>query len=285
MTILVTGKNGQLASELQVLAEQYPNYSFIFKDRLELDITDNKRLQSFFKDHTIHMLINCAAYTAVDNAESEVDLAEAVNYKGVLNLAKICKEAQIKLVHISTDYVFDGQNNKPYTESDVTNPKGVYGASKLAGEQAILETNLKNAIIIRTSWVYSTFGNNFVKTMLRLGKEKTELNVVDDQIGTPTFARDLAKTILELIPNINNYKPEIYHFTNEGVCSWYDFAQAIFEIKNNPIKVHPVGTEKYPTVATRPYFSVLNTSKIKENFQIEIPHWKVSLAECLQDVD
>lgn len=284
MTILITGKNGQLGSELQVLADQYPNYSFIFKDRLELDITDNMVLHSFFNKNSIQLIINCAAYTAVDKAESEVDLAKAVNYTGVLNLVKICKEAQIKLIHISTDYVFDGQSCKPYAESDVTKPKGVYGATKLDGEQAILDTNLKNVIIIRTSWVYSSFGNNFLKTMLRLGKEKSELQIVADQIGTPTYARDLAIVIIELIPKLTTNKVEIYNYSNEGICSWYDFAKAIFDINNIKVKVWPVDTAHYPTIASRPHYSVLSKTKIKEDFNIEIPYWRDSLEACLQEL-
>ena len=279
--ILVTGANGQLGSELQVLAKQYPQYQFFFTDVAELDITNPKAIEVFVKENKINAIINCAAYTAVDKAESEVELADNINHLAVKYLAEVAKEHQCKLIHISTDYVFDGTNHQPYLETDIPNPKSVYGATKLAGEQAMQEVNPTNSIIIRTSWVYSSFGTNFVKTMLKLGKEREELKVISDQVGTPTYAADLAKAILEILPQLSNKKVEVYHYTNEGVCSWFDFAHAIFEISKTACKVIPITTAQYPTAAKRPQYSVLNKSKIKETFKIEIPYWRESLKECL----
>ncbi|MDA8641743.1 dTDP-4-dehydrorhamnose reductase, partial [Flavobacteriaceae bacterium] len=229
--ILVTGGNGQLGSELREVAHNYPEYSFFFTDVSDLDISKHIDVKEFVIKNEINTIINCAAYTAVDKAEEEFELSNKINNLAVNNLAVIAKEFNIKLIHISTDYVFDGTNHKPYKESDATNPKSVYGKTKLDGELAIKKINPANTIIIRTSWVYSNYGNNFLKTMLRLGKERKELGVIVDQIGTPTYARDLAKRVLEILPKINNENVELFHFSNEGVCSWYDFASAIFEIK------------------------------------------------------
>lgn len=279
--ILITGSNGQLGSELQVLAKQYPQHQFFYTDVAELDITDKTAIAIFVKENKINSIINCAAYTAVDKAESEAALAEKINHLAVKNLAEVAKEYSCKLIHISTDYVFDGTNHLPYVERDEPNPKSVYGRTKLKGEQALQVINPGNSIIIRTSWVYSSYGANFVKTMLKLGSERNELNVIFDQVGTPTYAADLANAILDILPQLSNPKVEVFHYTNEGVCSWYDFTKVIFEMTNTPCKVNPISTAQYPTVAKRPHYSVLNKTKIKEIFEIAIPYWRDSLKECL----
>ena len=283
--ILVTGSNGQLGSEIRALAIGQTNYNFIFTDVEELDITKHQVVEAFIELHKINAILNCAAYTAVDKAESDIELANEINNLAVENFARIAKAKKIKLIHISTDYVFDGVSNVSYKENVNPNPQSVYGKTKLAGEEAILKINPENSIIIRTSWVYSSFGNNFVKTMLRLGKEKDQLNIVADQVGTPTYAKDLAIVMLEILPKIKNETVEVFHFSNEGVCSWYDFAQTIFELKGIPIKLNPIETIQYPTPAKRPYYSVLNKNKMKEKYQIEIPYWKNSLRECLQKLN
>jgi len=283
--ILVTGSNGQLGSEIRALAMDHTNYNFVFTDVEELDITKHKVVKAFIEFHKINAIINCAAYTAVDKAESEIELANEINNFATENFARIAKSKKIKLIHISTDYVFDGNSNVPYKEDVNPNPQSVYGKTKLAGEEAILKINPENSIIIRTSWVYSSFGNNFVKTMLRLGEEREELNIVADQIGTPTYARDLAIVMLEILPKLESKTVEIFHYSNEGVCSWYDFAKAIFELKEISINVSPIESTKYPTPAKRPYYSVLSKNKIKEKYQIEIPYWKNSLQECLQKLN
>ncbi len=280
-SILVTGSNGQLGSEVQALSSLYPAYTFTFVDRSTLDLNNLCKLEDFFDDKTFDIIINCAAYTAVDKAEDEKELADTINHRSVSLLSKIAKNKNISLIHISTDYVFDGKNFVPYIETNKTSPQGVYGQTKYNGEKAIVNVAAKNTLIIRTSWVYSSFGNNFVKTMLRLAKERDELGVIFDQVGTPTYARDLAKTILDIIPNLQNEAPEIYHYSNEGVCSWYDFAKTIFELSHVQCKVKPIETKEYPTPATRPHYSLLNKSKIKNHFNIEIPYWKDSLQECL----
>jgi dTDP-4-dehydrorhamnose reductase len=281
--ILVTGGNGQLGSELKELAPAYANYHFIFTDVENLDICDHKAVATFIDENNINTIINCAAYTAVDKAEEQFELADKINHLAVANFAKIAKDKNIQLVHISTDYVFDGTNHKPYIESDSPDPQSVYGQTKLDGELAMQQINPQNSVIVRTSWVYSKFGNNFVKTMLRLGKERGELSVVADQIGTPTHAADLAKAILTILPKIENEAVETFHYSNEGVCSWYDFAKAIFEIKGLPIHVNPIETSQYTTLAQRPFYSVLNKSKIKLNFSIQIPYWRHSLKDCLSE--
>ena len=280
--ILVTGANGQLGSELKDVSSRYPNDTFIFTDVAELDICNHNTVKEFIVKKEINIIINCAAYTAVDKAEEEFELSNKINHLAVQNFARIAKEHTIKLVHVSTDYVFDGTNYIPYKETDKPNPQSVYGVTKLAGENAIQEINPANTIIIRTSWVYSSYGNNFVKTMLRLGNERKELGVIVDQIGTPTYARDLAKAILEILPNVQNENVQIYHYSNEGVCSWYDFAKAIFEIKNIKVKVNAIETAQYPTAAKRPHYSVLNKRKMKQMFQVEITNWRDSLIDCLQ---
>jgi dTDP-4-dehydrorhamnose reductase len=238
-------------------------------------------MENYFEDKTFDTIINCAAYTAVDKAESEEDLANTINHRFVSMLSKIAKKKNITLIHISTDYVFDGNNHRPYIETDPTDPQGVYGRTKCDGENAILEVAPANCIIIRTSWVYSSFGNNFVNTMLRLGKERDSLGVIFDQVGTPTYARDLAKMILDILPQIKNSTPEVYHYSNEGVTSWYDFAKAIFELSDVTCQVNPITTDQYPTPAARPHYSLLDKSKIKNDFGITIPYWRDSLKECL----
>lgn len=279
--ILVTGAKGQLGSELKALAQNNATQKFFFTDVEDLDITDYKAIEAYVSDHKITSVINCAAYTAVDAAEENESTADAINHKAVEHIANICKTHDIKLIHISTDYVFEGHHFKPYLESYKTNPQSVYGQTKLKGEQAILEVKPSNSLIIRTAWVYSGFGNNFVKTMLKLAKQHQKLRVISDQVGSPTYAKDLAGAILIILPVLNNDAPEIYHYTNQGVCSWYDFAKAIFEIKTIDINVDAIETKDYPTLAQRPYYSVLNTSKIRHDFNLDIRHWKTALKELL----
>lgn len=281
--VLVTGANGQLGNEIKELSSGY-SYNFFFTDKKELDICTHEAVRKYIIENNIDTIINCAAYTAVDKAENEKILADKINHLSVKNLAMLANEFGIKLIHISTDYVFDGTNCKPYTEDDNVNPQGVYGQTKLDGEKAILEYNLKSSIIIRTSWIYGYYGANFVKTMLRLGKEKESLGVIFDQIGTPTYAKDLAKVILDIVPQIYNQKTEIYNFSNEGVLSWYDFAKEIMNIAKIECAVSPIETKEYPTPAKRPHFSVLNKSKIKKEFGIEIPYWKDGLYGCLKRI-
>lgn len=279
--ILVTGSMGQLGSEIKELSSNY-NYNFFFTTRGDIDITSKDDIRKFCQTNSINVIINCVAYTAVDKAQSDIENADLVNRKAVKKLSIIAKELNIKLIHISTDYVFDGKNFKPYVEEFQTNPQSVYGKTKLDGENEIRDINPLNSIIIRTSWVYSYYGNNFVKTMLRLGKEKEELGVIFDQVGTPTYAKDLAKTILDIIPQIENSKVEIYNYSNEGVLSWYDFAKEIMKMAKLNCKINPIETYQYPTPAKRPHFSLLNKSKIKSKFNLEIPYWKDGLDDCLK---
>ena len=279
--ILVTGSMGQLGSEIKAISSDY-SYNFFFTDRNNIDITSKDSIKEFCQTNSINVIINCAAYTAVDKAQSDIENADLVNRKAVKKLSIVAKELNIKLIHISTDYVFDGKNFKPYVEEFQTNPQSVYGKTKLDGENEIRDINPLNSIIIRTSWVYSYYGNNFVKTMLRLGKEKEELGVIFDQIGTPTYAKDLAKTILDIIPQIENSKVEIYNYSNEGVLSWYDFAKEIMKMAKLNCKVKAIETYQYPTPAKRPHFSLLNKSKIKSKFNLEIPYWKDGLDDCLK---
>ncbi len=282
--ILVTGSNGQVGSEIKELASNY-SYNFFFTDRSNIDITNKDDIRNFCQTNNINVIINCAAYTAVDKAESDIENADLINRKAVKKLSIIAKELNIKLIHISTDYVFDGKNFKPYVEEYKTNPQSVYGKSKLDGENEMIKVNPLNSIIIRTSWVYSYYGNNFVKTMLRLGKEKEELGVIFDQVGTPTYAKHLALTILNIIPQIENSKVEIYNYSNEGVLSWYDFAKQIMELANLNCKVNPIETFQYPTPARRPHYSLLNKSKIKSKYNIEIPYYKDGLIDCLKRLE
>jgi len=279
--ILVTGANGQLGSELHAIHTLYPQHNFMFTDRNTLDLSNLCKLEDYFDTKTFDVIINCAAYTAVDRAESDEELANTINHRAVSLLAKIANKKNIAFIHVSTDYVFDGKNYRPYIETDPTDPQGVYGRTKRDGENAILNVAPANSIIIRTSWVYSSFGNNFVKTMLRLGNERDSLGVIFDQVGTPTYARDLAHAILDILPQIKNEAPEIYHYSNEGVTSWYDFALAIFELTGIKCSVNPITTDQYPTPATRPHYTLLNKTKIKNDFKISIPYWRDSLKNCL----
>lgn len=270
---LVTGANGQLGSELRLLLQDRA----MFVDKDQLDITDPAAVKDFCNGKNFSAIINCAAYTAVDKAESDEALAAAINTDGSRNLA----QTGIPLVHVSTDYVFDGTSCRPYIETDAVNPVSVYGKTKLAGEQEVIK-HAATAVIIRTAWLYSSFGNNFVKTMRRLGAEKTELKVVFDQIGSPTYAADLAAAIVAVLPQLKSGMREIYHFSNEGVCSWYDFAREIMELSGLGCNVLPIESKDYPTPAARPHYSVLNKSKIKHDFNLQINHWKESLKSCLQ---
>lgn len=272
---LVVGANGQLGSELRLLLGDKAEYV----DRNELDITDKQAVLNFVKPEKYEAVINCAAYTAVDKAEDEPEIAGKINRDGPANLAL----TGVPLVHVSTDYVFDGQNCVPYTENDGANPRSVYGVTKLAGEQAVLAV-ADTAVIIRTAWLYSEFGNNFVKTMRRLGAERDSLNVVFDQAGTPTYAKDLAQAIVDILPQLSPEVKGVYHFSNEGVCSWYDFALAIMQKSGLSCKVNPIESSRYPTKALRPSYSVLNKGKIKKTFGIEIRHWEAALDECINNL-
>jgi|TARA_B110000879_G_C11144222_1_gene501675 dTDP-4-dehydrorhamnose reductase len=284
-TILVTGSSGQLGRSIQSIALDYPDYEFVFANRQQLNLSNETSLAKFFGYNTFDIVINCAAYTAVDNAEAEPELANQINHLAVRQLANIAKQQNAKLIHISTDYVFNGKQYRPYLEADEVAPHGVYGQTKLSGEQAIQNTLKNNAIIIRTSWVYSEYGNNFVKTMLKLGQERDSLNVIFDQVGTPTYAKDLAKDIMSIVQSQEfrqeDFTTNILHFSNEGVCSWYDFAKTIFELANIQCHVNAIETKDYPTPAKRPHYSVLNKAKIKQTYNLAIPYWKDSLKQCL----
>lgn len=284
--ILVTGSKGQLGSELALVSASYKSFSFLYIDKEEVDITDESAFNRYVSQHKVDYIINCAAYTAVDLAETEQEMCRRVNELAPEILAKFCKQHGVRLIHISTDYVFDGKTNMPIKEDAFTNPLSVYGKTKLAGDKMVLSI-LDNAYVVRTAWVYSIFGKNFVKTMLSLGRQRDQLNVVIDQVGSPTNARDLAKAILTIIENIerNNDHPGIYHYTNEGVLSWFDFATAIFQITGIPCKVNPIPATAYPTPAQRPIFSVLDKSKIKQTFNIQIPYWRDSLAETINELN
>jgi dTDP-4-dehydrorhamnose reductase len=280
MVVLVTGASGQLGQAIQFIAKYHSEIKFVFCSSSDLDISNKENCQTVFQNTKPDFCINAAAYTAVDKAESERNKAELINVLGSKNIAEACNNFDVKLIHISTDFVFDGSNDKPYTETQITNPKGVYGQTKLDGEKAIQQIFSKY-FIIRTSWIYSQFGNNFMKTMLRLASERTSLSVVNDQIGTPTNAVDLAEALVQIIlfnnqqPTANNYG--IYNFSNEGECSWYDFAKKIFEINNVSIDLSAITTEQFPTPAQRPKYSVLDKSKIKATFGITIKTWEESL--------
>ena len=284
MKVLITGSNGQLGSEIRNLYYKYENLEFIFKDLPELDISDTDSVNSLIINHHINAVINCAAYTSVDKAEENIEIAERVNSLGVANLVNALDKVNGKLIHISTDYVFDGNNSQPYKESDKVCPIGVYGKTKREGELVLINSDI-DAIIIRTSWLYSVFGNNFLKTMLCLGKEKESINVISDQIGSPTYAKNLAKICLDIISISHlesmSKKGKIYHYSDEGIASWYDFAVLIMKLAELNCKVSPVQTKDYPTLAKRPYYSVMSKEKIKTDFKIDIPDWKESLRECI----
>ncbi|OZV70826.1 dTDP-4-dehydrorhamnose reductase [Winogradskyella aurantia] len=280
--VLVTGAKGQLGRCLQSISDAFNDFEFHFTDIAELNITDSQTVSDYFKTHKFDWCINCAAYTAVDKAETEVDKAKSINVEGVRHLAKASEEAGAKLLHISTDFVFDGKQNIAYTEKIKANPLSVYGKTKLDGENVIKDF-LSRYFIVRTSWLYSEYANNFMKTMLRLSEDRNELRVVVDQIGTPTYAKDLAYFILELITK-DSEDYGIYHFSNLGVASWYDFAKAIFEIKAIDVTVNAIKSESFPTPAQRPVFSVLDTTKTKETFDYKIPFWRDSLKLALMNL-
>jgi len=279
-TILVTGGNGQLASCIKDVEKEYDDLNIIYTDHLELDICELNQIQTFFKSNPqINYCINCAAYTAVDKAETEAEKAFEINATGAKNLAQVCNDHDAILIHVSTDFVFDGEKNEPYTETDVANPISVYGASKLQGEVEIQQA-LKEYFIIRTSWLYSEYGNNFMKTMLRLAETRDGISVVSDQIGTPTYAGDLAEIIIQII-NTKTEKYGIYHYSNEGVASWFEFAKEIFKLTKNKIKVNPIPSIEYLTPAKRPKYSVLDKKKIIDVFKIDIPFWRESLKKVI----
>ncbi|MGC4102031.1 dTDP-4-dehydrorhamnose reductase [Ferruginibacter sp.] len=284
-TILVTGANGQLGRELRVLAASFSQYSFLFVSKEELAIDDEVAVNTFFDSHTIDYCVNCAAYTAVDKAETEKEKAFLINATAVGNLASICRQHNVQLIHISTDYVFDGAAQKPYTETAAVKPLNVYGQSKLKGEELALQQN-PSVIIIRTSWVYSAFGSNFVKTMLRLMKEKESIGVVNDQFGCPTYAADLALAILKIIQKHGEFHIPypLFHYCNEGLISWYQFAAAIKEFTSSNCMVRSIPTTEYPTPAKRPLYTAMDTARIKEVFALSIPNWKESLQKCLASI-
>ena len=281
--ILITGANGQLGNEMRVLSEENKEYTYFFTDVAELDICNEQAVMDFVKANHIQVIVNCAAYTAVDKAEENIEFCTKLNADAVGYLAKAAEANQAEFIQISTDYVFDGTAHTPYRETEPTCPNSVYGSTKLAGEQNAL-TLCSRAMVIRTAWLYSTFGNNFVKTMIRLGKERDSLGVIFDQIGTPTYARDLACAIYAAIRQ--GVTPGVYHFSNEGVCSWYDFTKAIHRLAGiKDCKVNPLHTEEYPTPAKRPHYSVLDKTKIKNTYHIEIPYWMDSLQSCIAQLE
>lgn len=282
MNILITGCNGQLGNEIQILEKVNPQHTFFNTDVAELDITNQLAIDQFIQENKIDGIINCAAYTAVDKAESNKQLCTALNAEAPAYLAMSIEKRGGWLVQVSTDYVFDGTKHTPYVETDTPCPDSVYGSTKLAGEIAVQKL-CKKTMIIRTAWLYSTFGNNFVKTMIRLGKEKSELGVIFDQIGTPTYAHDLAVAIMTAVNK--GIVPGTYHFSNEGVISWYDFTKAIHRIAGiNGCHVKPLHTAEYPTPANRPHYSVLDKTKIKNTYNIEVPYWEESLQECIKEL-
>ena len=278
--ILVTGANGQLGMEFRTLVDQYPSYKFLFVSREELPVDDTLAVEKYFSGNKIDHCINCAAYTAVDKAETETAIAYEINGTAVGRLAALCKKHSARFIHFSTDYVFNGCSTEPYKETDTTDPVNAYGASKLLGETEAIKNN-PGAIIIRTSWVYSSFGKNFVKTMLRLMNEKEQLSVVNDQLGSPTYANDLAKAVMQIIEENDRSTAGIYNYCNTGIISWYEFALAIKEISKATCLVKPIPASAYPTPAKRPQYSALDTSKFRQTFNIEIPFWKDSLEKCM----
>jgi dTDP-4-dehydrorhamnose reductase len=286
MRILVIGKNSQLGQSInKLINENKYDDEFVFVGRGELDLSKEESIASYFDNNNFDVIVNCAAYTQVDKAEEEMNLADQVNHLAVKKLVGVAKEQQAKLIHISTDYVFDGESDKPYKETDATNPINIYGETKLKGEQVVQEIMPINAIIIRTSWLYSEYGNNFVDTMLRLGKERDELNVVNDQIGSPTYATNLAYVILEIIQNTGfkevDQATQIYHYSNKGEISWYEFAREVFKVAEIECKVKPMSTEQYPALANRPKNTVMNMDKIISNLNVPIFSWHDSLRACL----
>lgn len=281
MNILITGSKGQLGLELESLGHQFPNLNLFCTDKFSLNILSFEEAEQYVLKNNIDVMVNCAAYTDVNKAEEEFEMADEVNHLAVRNLGLIAKKHHIKLIHFSTDYVFDGNSSIPYKETDATNPQNAYGVTKLNGEKALLEINPKNSTIIRTSWLYSEFGNNFVKSMLKLSKEKENITVVSDQIGSPTYAKDLALAILQIIPEINSEDLQIYHYANKGQCSWFEFASAIMKIAQQNCEILPIPSSAFKTKAKRPKYSLLNTDKIQHTFNLEIPNWEDALRECV----
>jgi len=289
MKILVTGKNGQLGKSInKMIVNNKRDNEFVFVGREELDQSKKNSITSYFENNNFDIIVNCAAYTAVDKAEEEKELADQVNHLAVAQLAEIANKQQAKLIHISTDYVFDGESIEPYLESDPTRPINTYGKTKLAGEKAVLNLMSRNAVIIRTSWVYSEYGNNFVHTILKLGKDRDrdKLSIVDDQVGSPTYAGDLAKVIINILQNEKFINTElvtqVYHYSNLGECSWYKFTKEIFELSDTKCTIYPITTKQYPTPAKRPMFTVLNKNKIIKKFDINIPKWEDSLGRYIK---
>lgn len=278
--ILITGANGQLGSEIRVASGQFPQFRFFFTDVTELDICNREAVHAYMAENHMDGIVNCAAYTAVDKAEDDAETCYRINRDAVKNLAEAAREYKLDIIHVSTDYVFDGKNYLPYTEVMPVNPSSVYGKSKLEGERILMEI-CPEAVIVRTSWLYSSFGNNFVKTMLRLGQERDMLNVIFDQVGTPTYAADLAVALLSILA-AGKPAAGIYHYSNEGVCSWYDFTRSIHRLAGISCDLVPIESKEYPVRTPRPHFSVLNKAKIKQTYGIEIPHWEDSLEKCIR---
>lgn len=282
MNVLVTGSYGQLGSEIRAICQAKGDGNcFFFTDVDTLNICDRVAMAHFFDANRIDIVVNCAAYTAVDKAENDVELCRKINVEAVADLVNAAKQRNAKIIHISTDYVFDGQAYKPYIETDQINPQSVYGSTKAEGESVLMREYAENSLIIRTSWLYSSFGNNFVKTMIRLGKERDSLSVVFDQVGTPTNAADLAQAIMTVIAS-DSFVSGIYHYSNEGVCSWYDFAKTIFDLAKVYCLLLPIESSQYPTPTKRPHYSVLNKGKIKQTYNITIPHWSDSLRSVIK---
>lgn len=278
--ILITGANGQLGSEIRVASAQFPQFRFFFTDVTELDICNREAVHAYMAENHMDGIVNCAAYTAVDKAEDDAETCYRINRDAVKNLAEAAREYKLDIIHVSTDYVFDGKSYLPYTEVMPVNPSSVYGKSKLEGERILMEI-CPEAVIVRTSWLYSSFGNNFVKTMLRLGQERDKLNVIFDQVGTPTYAADLAVALLSILA-AGKPAAGIYHYSNEGVCSWYDFTRSIHRLAGISCDLVPIESKEYPVRTPRPHFSVLNKAKIKQTYGIEIPHWEDSLEKCIR---
>ena len=287
-TILIIGSEGQLGQSFRSLEQKFTNYKFIFVSRDECDLSNQLSISEFFENKQFEVVINCAAYTSVDRAETESDLANQINHLAVKQLAEIAKLNESKFIHFSTDYVFNGDSKKPYLESDNVEPLNIYGKTKLRGDEAIQQVLSSNSIIVRTSWVYSEHGNNFVKTILKLGRERKELKVIYDQVGTPTYARDLAKAVMMIIQskdfNAKKFKTNIFNFSNEGLCSWYDFAKKIIELDDITCNLSPISTEEYSSPTIRPQNCVLDKAKIKKFFGLNIPHWEDSLKECIAEL-
>ncbi|MBR5297871.1 MAG: dTDP-4-dehydrorhamnose reductase [Parabacteroides sp.] len=282
-TVLVTGANGQLGHSIRQLAITYPQFTFLFTDVDTLDICDAVAVNTYVKEQSVDYILNCAAYTAVDKAEDDEQLCQSINCDAIRYLGEAAYAVGAKVIHVSTDYVFDGTHYLPYVETDETCPTSVYGCTKLAGEQALIAV-CPDAVVIRTAWLYSEFGNNFVKTMLRLGAEREQLNVVFDQVGSPTYAGDLAYAMLTILDQAEkgSFVSGIYHYSNEGVCSWYDFALKIMELGSRNCHVLPIESKDYSAKANRPHFSVLNKAKIKKIYQVSVPHWEASLRKCIE---